>query len=129
MSTVVAAKVEAKKILIVEDERMLAEALAVKLQRSGFQTHIVSNGAEGLNILAEENFDLIILDLIMPEMDGFSVLEKLRLKRNRTPVIVASNLRQDQDFERAKKLGAVDYIVKSRSSLSEIAEKVKKIFT
>lgn len=119
---------EGKKILIVEDEKPMANALATKLIRAGFEAKAVFKGSEALDELETTPYDLILLDLIMPQTDGFTVLERLKEKKSIIPVIVASNLRQEEDFTRAKALGAVDFIVKSRSSLSEIVERIEKFF-
>jgi DNA-binding response OmpR family regulator len=116
----------AKKILVVEDEKPMAQALETKLKRAGFDAKAVFNGTDALSAMESEQFDLVMLDLIMPQTDGFTVLEKLKEKGNKTPVIVASNLRQEEDFARSKELGAVDFIVKSRTSLSQIVEIVTK---
>jgi DNA-binding response OmpR family regulator len=74
-----------------------------------------------------EQFDLIVLDLILPKLTGFEVLEELKKKKSTTPVIVASNLSQGEDQERAKTLGARDYFVKSDTSLSQVVEHITKI--
>ncbi|MFC1645107.1 response regulator transcription factor [Patescibacteria group bacterium] len=116
-----------KKILIVEDERPMAKALELKLGGSGFFAKAVFNGEEALEILKEEKFDLIILDLVMPRMSGFEFLEKLKLNKIDTPVIVASNLSQEEDIEKVKDLGAVDYFIKSDISISEIVERVRNV--
>lgn len=115
-----------KKILIAEDEKPLARVLSLKLNSAGYETTIVFDGEEALAVLAKQSFDLIILDLVMPKVDGFNVLSELYKTGNKTPVIVASNLSQNEDTEKAKKLGAVDYFVKSDVSLVEIVDKVKQ---
>lgn len=115
-----------KKILIVEDEKPLARALELKLNHSGFETKLASDGEEALSILEDEKFNLIILDLILPKMDGFEILSKLKERKNNIPVIVASNLSQLEDQKRAKELGVIDYFVKSDVSLVEIVKIVKK---
>lgn len=115
-----------KKILIVEDEKPLARVMGLKLNSAGYATTTVFSGEEALAILAKEGFDLIILDLVMSKVDGFGVLLKLNEKGIKTPVIVASNLSQREDMEKAKKLGAVDYFVKSDITLVEIVNKVKR---
>ena len=117
----------AKKILIVEDEKPMAMALVLKLNKSGFEAEAVFNGEEAIDILAKEKFDLIVLDLIMPKADGFQVLAKLKEIGSQTPVIVSSNLSQAEDFNRAKKLGAVDFFVKSDTSIAEVVEHIKKV--
>jgi DNA-binding response OmpR family regulator len=116
-----------KSILIVEDERPIARALELKLKNSGFAAEPVNNGEEALLILGVKKFDLIILDLVMPKMDGFTFLTEIRKRGIDTPVIVTSNLSQDEDKARAKKLGAVDYLIKSNTPLTAIVEKIKII--
>ena len=115
-----------KKILIVEDEQAMAKALELKLDHAGFETEVVQNGEEALDLLGAESFDAIILDLIMPKMDGFDFLQQIKEKGITTPVIVASNLGQEEDIERAKALGAKDYFIKSNVSINEIVVKVAK---
>lgn len=113
------------KVLIVEDEKALARALQLKLTAAGFIVAVALDGDEGLAQLAEQKFDVILLDLVMPKRDGFSMLQEMKAKNNKTPVIVSSNLSQQEDIDRAKNLGAVDFYVKSDTSLVEIIEKVK----
>lgn len=116
----------AKKILIAEDEKPMAMALVLKLNKSGFEAKAVFNGEEAIDILTKEKFDLIVLDLIMPKVDGFQVLAKLKEIGSQAPVIVSSNLSQEEDFNRAKELGAVDFFVKSDTSINEVVEHIQK---
>lgn len=115
-----------KRILIVEDERPLAHALELKLNHEGYETAVASTGKEGLEKALTGKFDLILLDLILPEMDGFAVMLELRSKKIKTPVVVLSNLGQDEDRKKAKDLGVIDYLVKSNAPLAEIISLVKK---
>ena len=115
-----------KKILIVEDERPIRQALGLKLENVGFSITSAVNGKEALSIIGETKFDLILLDLVMPEIDGYEVLTQLKKGGINTPVIVLSNLGQEDDVKKAKDLGAEDYFVKSDTPLSRIVEKVKK---
>lgn len=115
------------KILIAEDEKPMAKALTYKLNKSGFDATPVFNGQEALDELKKEKYDLLILDLMMPVMDGFTLLGELNNKNIMLPVIVASNLGQENDIKEARKLGVVDYIIKSDTPLLEIIEKVNKI--
>ena len=115
-----------KKILIVEDEKPLAGILSLKLNSTGYSTTACFCGEEAVVILAKASFDLIILDLLMPNGDGFFVLAYLNKLGIKTPVIVASNLFQGEDIEKAKKLGVVDYFVKSDVTLVEIVDKIKQ---
>lgn len=116
----------AKKILIVEDEHPLAHALELKLSHEGFATTVAGTGKEGLEKALTGEFNLILLDLILPEMDGFAVLAALKEKGVATPVVVLSNLGQDEDRAKAKESGAVEYLVKSNAPLADILNLVKQ---
>ena len=115
-----------KKILILEDEKPLAHALELKLTHEGFEVVTTDNGELGLSLLEKEKFDLVLSDLIIPGVDGFGVLETIKNKKMKVPVIVMTNLNQEEDKQRAFDLGAVEFFVKSNSTLSEIVEGVKK---
>lgn len=115
-----------KQILIVEDEKPMAKALELKLNKSGFEATAVFDGEEALRILSEQSFDLILLDLIMPKRDGFGVLEGMKEQGIKAKVIITSNLSQESDIKRAKELGAVDFFVKSDTPLTRIVEIVKE---
>jgi DNA-binding response OmpR family regulator len=115
-----------KKILILEDEKPLAHALELKLTHEGFDVTTIDNGELGISLLQKENFDLVVSDLIIPGMDGFGVLEMIQTKKLHVPVIVMTNLNQEEDRKRAHDLGAVDFFVKSNSTLSQIVEGIKK---
>jgi len=115
-----------KRVLIVEDQKPMSHALQIKLTSSGFDAKVANNGEEALKILETEKFDIILLDLIMPRMDGFAALQEMKKKNVNTPVIVASNLGQEDDIKKAKDLGASDYFIKSNVSIADIIEKIKK---
>ena len=118
-----------KKILIVEDDQYLINTYRVKFNKSGFDVRLASDGDEVFKLLQSFTPDIILLDLVMPGKDGFTVLSEL--KKNETwkhiPVIVASNLGQPEDIEKAKKLGAADYLIKVQVSLSDIVNKVNSM--
>ena len=120
-----------KKILIVEDDKYLANAHRVKLTKSGFDTQIAFDGDEALHVIPSFQPDLIILDLIMPLKDGFAVLNDLKANKDweNIPVIVTSNLSQKEDIDRALKLGASDYIVKSNVDLNVLVTKINKLLS
>lgn len=120
-----------KKILIAEDDKFLANAYRLKLTKAGFDVQIVGDGAELLTTLETFVPDLILLDLVMPVMDGFSTLENLRSnpKYKSITVIVASNLGQKEDIDRATNLGATDFVVKSDISLNMLIEKINKLIS
>jgi DNA-binding response OmpR family regulator len=117
----------AKKILIIEDEKTLARALESKLTTLGFNVRVVFNGEEGLILLEKEEFSLILLDLIMPKMDGFMVMEDLKAKKIKTPVIILSNLSQENDIKRTEAFGAKGFFIKSNTPLTAIIERVLEI--
>ena len=120
-------KIKMKKILIIEDEKPIARVLSLKLTREGFETKMANDGEEGMNIVEKESFDLILLDLVMPKMDGFSTLKALNEKKIKTPVIVLSNLSQEDDEKKARELGAKDFFVKSNTPISGVVEMASKI--
>ena len=93
---------------------------------SGFETKNAFDGQEALEIIAKEKFDLILLDLLMPKIDGFAVLAELKKKGDTTPVIVATNLNQAEDVSRVFELGCTNYYVKADTTLDQIVENVKK---
>ena len=118
-----------KKVLVVEDDQFLSNAYKLKLSKSGFDVSVASDGEIGIKLMKEDKPDIVLLDLIMPNVDGFTCLESIKADDSLkdVPVIVASNLGQDEDVERAKSLGAVDFIIKSNISIEEIVEKVKAV--
>ncbi len=114
-----------KKILIVEDERPLAKALELKLGKEGYFTTTAINGNEAVAFLEKEKFDLIVLDLVMPQYDGFHVLEYIHEKKIPVRTIVLSNLSQNEDIKKAKDFGALEYYVKSNTPIVELVENIK----
>jgi two-component system alkaline phosphatase synthesis response regulator PhoP len=100
------------KILVVEDEPTLSRLLSYNLSQEGYDTMVIENGSEALQICQEQSFDLIILDLMLPGMSGFEVLEKLRNKAIRTPVIILTARNGEEEIVQGLKLGADDYVTK-----------------
>ena len=116
---------QGKKILIAEDERAMAKALELKLKSSGFDAKSVFNGEEAIKELEKESYDLLLLDIMMPIKDGFFVLEEIKNKNIKIPVIISSNLSQEEDVKKAKSLGAIDYFIKSNTPIASVIENVK----
>ncbi len=114
-----------KRVLIVEDERPLAHALELKLGHEGYATAVARTGVEGLKMAQTETFDIILLDLILPELDGFALLQQLRQTNTVTPVIVLSNLGQEEDKQRVMPYNIASYLVKSNMPLSAILATIK----
>lgn len=119
----------AKKILIVEDDTFLQGLSATKLTKEGFEVTPVGNGDDAAKAIDEVTPDLVLLDLVLPGTDGYGVLKKIRenLKTRDIPVIVFSNLAQDEDIKKAKDLGANDFMIKSNFTLDELSEKIKEM--
>lgn len=118
-----------KKILIIEDDKFLRELIAKKLSQEGFETLEAIDGQEGLKKIKEVRPDLILLDLILPGMDGFEILAKIKeeVSLSSIPVIILSNLGQKEDIEKGLRLGAVDYLIKAHFAPAEIIEKIKNV--
>lgn len=114
-----------KKVLIIEDERPLAHALQLKLGHEGFNVTAATNGREGLEAVKNQQFDVVLLDIIMPELDGFQVLEQMQHMDKPPVVFVLSNLSQHEDEERALALGARKFFIKSDTPLTTIVNEVK----
>jgi len=118
-----------KTILVVEDDKFLRDLIAQKLLKEGFDVVEAIDGEQGVKKIEEEKPDLVLLDLILPGIDGFEVLS--RTKENpvlaEIPVIILSNLGQKDDIEKGLNLGAVDYLIKAHFTPGEIIEKVKKV--
>lgn len=115
------------RILVVDDQPEMLHVFALKLQRAGFDVETAEDGEEALGKILKGKYDVIVLDLIMPNKDGFQVLEALQKKGVSSQIIVASNLGQPEDNERAKTLGAADFFIKSNLPLEELVERVKKL--
>lgn len=118
-----------KKILIVEDDTFLQGLAATKLGKEGYQVFTASNSDEATARIEENTPDFVLLDLMLPGTDGFGVLKKIRenIKLAKTPVIIFSNLSEDKDIEKAKALGANDFMIKSNFTLEELAEKINQM--
>lgn len=117
-----------KFIFIVEDDKAYVSVYKTKLESEGYEVVIVERGDLVISELRKRKPDLVILDLVLPQKTGFAILKEIRsdsgLKDIR--VIVASNLSQEGDREKIKKLGALDYLIKSEISIFELIEKIKK---
>jgi two-component system chemotaxis sensor kinase CheA len=118
----------ARRILLVEDDRFLRKAAEATLRQHGFQVLTAMDGEEGLRLAQTEIPDLILLDLIMPKMQGFEVLRVLKEDpaMARIPVIVLSNLGQEQDVRHALEAGAAAYYVKASLSLQDLVKRVEE---
>ena len=118
-----------KIILIVEDESFLSEMYQTKFENLGYEVAVAQNGEDGLKKMRKEKPDLVLLDIIMPVIDGYTVLKMIRsdpgLKR--TLVVVFSNLGQEEEITKGLQLGAEDYLVKSSLTPTELVKKVATV--
>jgi len=118
----------AKKILLIEDEKIMVNLLAKKLTKEGYDVSVARDGEEGLIKMRELKPDLILLDIIMPKMGGFEVMEEIikDKKLKEIPIIIISNSGQPVELERAQKLGAKDWLIKTEFDPQEVLDKVIK---
>ncbi len=117
----------APRLLIVEDEITASKAIERKFGNSGFETTVAVNGEEALKKLETETFDMILLDLLIPKVDGYDVLKELQNRNNKTPVIVLTNLGAEADIERTKELGARQHFVKSMTPMKQVVQTVQEL--
>lgn len=117
-----------KSILLVEDDEFLAELYATKLNLEGFEVALAVDGEKGLKLAKEVAPDLILLDIILPKMDGFEVLKGIKAdpKIKNIPVILLTNLSQKDEVQKGLDLGAVDYLIKAHFMPSEVVKKIKQ---
>jgi len=113
------------KILIVEDEKSLLELLNAKLKKEGYEVLSANDGQEGYKNIKEWQPDLILLDIVMPKMDGYEVLEKMNDEGIKIPVIIISNSGQPVEIEKTKRLGAVDHLIKTEFNPIDVINKIK----
>ncbi|MBI3629188.1 MAG: response regulator [Candidatus Rokubacteria bacterium] len=118
-----------RRVLLAEDDRFLRKAAEARLRQVGFTVLTAADGEEALRLARTESPDLVLLDLIMPKVQGFEVLEALKRDPATAaiPVIVLSNLGQEQDVQRAITLGAAAYFIKAHLSLHDMAKKVEEM--
>lgn len=121
-----------KKILLIEDDPFLSSLLKTKIQKNGFDVVWAADGEAALENLRKSDFDLILLDIILPKKTGFEVLEEMRmdpqLHAKKTPVMIISNLGQEEDIKRGQEFGVVEYLIKAKISIDDLVNRVKDFF-
>jgi DNA-binding response OmpR family regulator len=117
-----------KNILIIEDDKFLRDLIVQKVAKEGFNVSAAIDGEDGVKKIKEEKPDLVLLDLILPGIDGFEVLAQVREEESlkSLPVIILSNLGQREDVEKGLRLGAIDYLVKAHFTPGEIIYKIRQ---
>lgn len=117
------------KILIIEDDSFISDMYKLKLEAEGFQVEVAQDGQQGLEKLNKNKPDLVLLDVVMPKMDGFAVLGNIKgdPEVQNVPVVLLTNLGQKDSVEKGLKMGALDYVIKAHFTPSEVVEKVRSI--
>lgn len=118
-----------QKIFFIEDDAILARAYQTKLTMEGFEVDLAIDGEEAIQKLETNDYDLVLLDLILPKINGFDVLKRLRNSEwtsAKKPVIVFSNLGNASDIDQARESGADDYLVKASLSPNQVVEKIRQ---
>lgn len=123
------AKENKAKILLIEDDTFLVEMYTTKFELEGFSVISAEDGQKGLDMVKKENPNIILLDILMPKMDGFAVLDALKKDKETAdiPVVLLTNLGQKEDVKKGFEKGAVGYLIKAHFMPSEVVEKIKKI--
>jgi len=118
-----------KKVLIIEDDSFLQGLEAGKLEKEGYKVITASTGEEAMKKINEPDIDVILLDLILPDFDGFEILKKIRTIETlkNIPVIVFSNLSEEKAINKSKELGATNFMVKSNFTLDELIKHINSI--
>jgi len=116
-----------QKILLVEDDQFLSSLLQTRLQKEGFEVALATKGDQALQLLKENRFDLILMDIILPGKSGFEAMEEIIAspQYGQTPIMVISNLGQESDIAKGRELGAVEYFVKAQISIDDLVAKVR----
>lgn len=116
-------------ILLVEDDKFLVDIFATRLKSAGYNVVVANDGESGLALASERHPHIILLDIIMPQMDGYEVLAKLQ-EQDMTkdiPVILLTNLGHEEDVEKGLKSGAAGYLIKAQYTPTEVLNKVKEV--
>ncbi|OGG04942.1 hypothetical protein A2Z33_06630 [Candidatus Gottesmanbacteria bacterium RBG_16_52_11] len=116
------------KILFVEDDPLIIKIYSTRLKADGYEVFSAENGEEGLKVAQELHPDLVVLDVMMPRLDGFAVLERLRKTDEfaKKPIIMYSNLNNEEEMARAQQMGVTEFIVKANLSPTQFIEKIKQ---
>ncbi len=117
------------KVLLIEDEEALVNMYKLRLAKAGYGVEVARNGAWGVKLASQKPFDVIIVDMVMPAMNGYQAIKefKSREKTKKIPIIVLSNSAQEKDIEQAKRCGVTCYLLKSQITPAKLAEEVKKV--
>lgn len=118
-----------KKILIIEDEEIISSLLAKKLTQVGYEVRTAFNGKEGLEMLCREKPDLVLVDIVMPQKDGFETIAEMKSDQTLKdiPIIIISNSGQPVELDKAREMGVDDWLIKTNFDPQEVIQKVNKV--
>jgi len=118
-----------KTVLIIEDDPFISDVYVLKIESEGYSVDTAEDGLIGLEKLKKKKYDIVLLDILMPNLDGFKVLERVKMvpSLSKTPIVILTNLSQKNDIQKGLNLGAIDYIVKTKFTPSEVIKTVNKI--
>ena len=116
-----------KKILLVEDDPFLVDIYTTKLREEDFEVVVADDGDKALELVEKEKPDLVLLDIVLPNKDGWEILKEVKTKNKKIKVIILSNLGQKEEVEKGMRLGAEKYLIKSNFTPSEVVEEIKKL--
>lgn len=118
-----------KRVLIIEDDPFIADVYVLKLESEGYDVETAEDGMKGLSMLKNNKYDIILLDILMPNLDGFKVLEQIKMRPDisKVPVIILTNLSQKKDIQKGIDLGASDYIIKTKFTPTEVVKTIAKV--
>lgn len=118
-----------KKILLIEDDSFISDLYIRFLKKNGYEVDLAEEGKGGYNKIVQGQYDLILLDIMLPTLDGISILTKLKEDNiNHAPIIICSNLSEESIVEKGISLGAIGYMIKSELLPKEIIDKINKYF-
>ena len=120
-----------KKILLVEDDPFLIDIYSTKFKQMDFDVILAKDGAEALKAMERDNLDFVILDIVLPHVDGWQVLREMKKiekkKKKKFKILILSNLGQKEEVEKGLRLGATKYLIKSDFTPSEVVQEIKKL--
>lgn len=118
-----------KKVMIIEDDKFFISLIAKKLSDSGFTSLFANDGKMAFEVLAKQTPDIILLDIMLPDIDGFEILTRLKKDEQlkNIPVVFLSNLGSKEDINHGKELGATDFLIKATVTMDEVVKEVEKV--
>jgi len=117
------------KILLVEDDSMIVEMYKLRFEEEGYEVSVTDKGSEAIEIAKRDQPDLILLDIILPEIDGFSILREIKSdgSTKKIPVLLLTNLSQETDQQKGTESGADGYFIKAQHTPADLMNEIKKI--